>query len=268
MTYPPSNQPTPPSGPPGPWQQPYQPQGYPNPAGGPEQPYGASYGGPQQPQQPYGSPYGAPQQPQQPYGSPYGAPQQPQQPYGSPYGAPQQPYGAPQQPYGYPTPHPPSGGNNKWLLIGGAVLVALILVGGIVIFALSGDSDSTGSRTTAGGSSQSGGSSSSGESDAEKEVRDFLDEVMTSTSDLKDALPYFCQADQDLFEKLGGLDAIDIPHSTDPTGSAEITKITVNGNKAVVDISSSAGPGKLYLRKEGGSWTLCMSDMPGMPSMP
>ncbi|MUL80561.1 MULTISPECIES: hypothetical protein [unclassified Mycolicibacterium] len=267
MTYPPSNPPTPPSGPPGPWQQPYQQQGgaqgYPNTTPNPEQPYGSPYGAPQQPQQPYGSPYGAPQQPQQPYGSPYGAPQQP---YGMPYGA-QQPYGAPQQPYGYPTPNPPSGGNGKWLLIAGAVLAVLVLVGGIAIFAFGGDSDSNGGSNSAGSSHSSGGSSKSGESDAEKEVREFLDQVMTSTSDLKDALPYFCQADQDLFNKIGGLDSIDIPHSTDSSGSAEITKITVTGNKAVVDISSSAGPGKLYLRKESGSWKLCMSDTPGMPSM-
>lgn len=260
MTYPPSNPPTPPSGQPGPWQQPYQPggpQGYPNTTPNPEQPYGAPYGAPQQPQQPYAAPYGAPQQP---YGAPYGAPQQAQQPYGSPYG--QQPYGAPQPPYGYPTPQPPSGGNGKVLLIVGAVLAVLILVGGVAIFALSGDSGSSGGGISA------GSSRSSSESDAEKEVRDFLDEVMTSTSDLKQALPYFCQADQALFDKIGGLDAIDIPKTTNSSGSAEITKITVNGNKAVVDISSSAGPGKLYLRKESGSWKLCMSDMPGMPSLP
>ncbi len=262
MTYPPSNPPTPPSGPPGPWQQqPYQQQGpadgYPSTTPNADHSYGSPYGAPQPP---YTSPYGAPQQPQQPYGSPYGAPQQPQQPYGMPYGV-QQPYGAPQQPYGYPTPNPSGGGNGKWFAIAGAVLLVLVLVGGIAIFASSRDSDSSGGRASA-------GSSQSGVSDAEQEVRDFLDEVMSSTSDLKDALPYFCQADQDLFAKLGGLDAIDIPKTTDSSGSAEITKITVNGNKAVVDISSSAGPGKLYLRKESGSWTLCMSDMPGMPSMP
>lgn len=282
MTYPPSNPPTPPSGSPGPWQQPYQqggPQGYPNtganpayPYGAPqqpEQPYGSPYGAPQQPDQPYGSPYGAPQQPEQPYGSPYGAPQQPQDPYGSPYGAPQQPYGAPygaqpygapQQPYGYPTPKPPGGGNGKMFAIAGVVLAVLVLVGGIAFFAFSGGSDS--------GSRNSAGSSQSGESSAEQEVRDFLDEVMSSSSDLSEALPYFCQADQDLFDKIGGLDAIDIPKTTDSSGTAEITDITVNGNKAVVDISSSAGPGKLYLRKESGSWKICMSDMPGMPSIP
>ncbi|CRZ15146.1 Rv0361 family membrane protein [Mycolicibacterium neworleansense] len=274
MTYPPSNPPTPPSGSPGPWQQPYQqggPQGYPNTSGNPEQPYGSPYGAPQQPQQPqqpygspYGAPYGAPQQPQDPYGTQYGGPQQP---YGAPYGAQgpygaQQPYGAPQQPYGYPTPKPPSGGNGKLFAIIGAVVAVLVLIGGIAFFALSGDSDSNKGRTSA------GSSQSAGESDAEQEVRDFLDEVMASSSDLSEALPYFCQADQDLFEKIGGIDAIDIPKTTDSSGSAEITKITVDGNKAVVDISSSAGPGKLYLRKESGSWTICMSDMPGMPSMP
>ncbi|MCV7067804.1 hypothetical protein H7H51_22755 [Mycolicibacterium farcinogenes] len=267
MTYPPSNPPTPPPGPPGPWQQPYQqggPQGYPDAAGNPEQPYGSPYGAPQPPQQPYGSPYGAPQQPQQPYGSPYGAPEQPygapQQPYGTPYGA-QQPYGAPQQPYGYPTPQPPRGGNGKVALIAVAAVAVLALLGGLIFFVFKGDSDS-------GGRDGAGSSQAAGESDAEKEVREFLDEVMTSTSDLKEALPYFCQADQDLFESVGGLDAIDIPKSADSSGSAEITKITVTGNKAVVDISSSAGPGKLYLRKEGGEWKLCMSDMPGMPSIP
>lgn len=256
MTYPPSNQPTPPSGAPGPWQ-PYQqqggPEGYPNTAGNPEQAYGSPYGAPQQP---YGAPYGAPQQPQSPYGAPYGAPQ--------PYGTPQQ-YGAPyggQPPYGYPAPPPPGGGNRKWWAIGGAMLAVLILVGTVSIFVLKGDSGSSGDRSTA------GSSQSSGAGGAEQEVRDFLDEVMSSSSDLNEALPYFCQADQELFDKIGGLDAIDIPKTTDSSGSAEITKITVNGSKAVVDISSSAGPGKLYLRKESGSWKICMSDMPGMPSMP
>lgn len=274
MTYPPSNPPTPPSGSPGPWQQPYQqggPQGFPNTAGNPEQPYGSPYGAPQQPQQPqqpYGSPYAAPQQPEQPYSASYGAPQQPQQPYGNPYGAPQQPYGAQPYgaqpygaPYGYPTPQPTKGGNGKWLAIGGGVLAVLILLGGVIFFATRGDSDSNPGRNSA-------SSSQSGTSDAEQEVRDFLDEVMASSSDLSEALPYFCQADQDLFDKIGGVDAIDIPKSTGSSGTAEITKITVTGNKAVVDISSSAGPGKLYLRKESGSWTICMSDMPGMPSMP
>ncbi|MBU9764462.1 hypothetical protein FR943_11480 [Mycobacterium sp. TNTM28] len=277
MTYPPSNPPTPPSGPPEPWQQPYQqggPQGYPSGGPTPEQPYGAPSGAPQPGQQPYGQPYGAPyggpQQPQPPYGAPYGVPQPGQPPYGAPYGA-QPPYGAPQQPYGYPAPTPPGGGNGKWLAIGAAVLAVVILIGGIAIFALSGDSDSNSGRNNAGSSQSSGGKSSGGssnESDEQKEVREFLQEVMSSSSDLKDALPYFCQADQDLFEKFGGLDAIDIPHSTDPSGTAEITKITVNGSKAVVDISTSAGPGKFYLRKESGSWKICMSDMPGMPSMP
>ncbi|MDH6197253.1 hypothetical protein M2272_003906 [Mycobacterium frederiksbergense] len=267
MTYPPSNPPTPPSGPTGPWQQPYPqqgaPQGYPqNP--NPEQAYGSGqqpYGAPQQP---YGTPYGAPQQPQQPYGTPYGAPQQPQQPYGTPYGA-QQPYGAPQQPFGYPDPQPAGGGNGKWLLIAGAVLAVLVLVGGVAIFAFTRDSGSTGGRTSAGSSHSS---SNPGESDAEAEVRDFLEEMMANSStDLSGALPYFCQADQDLFESIGGLDAIDIPHSTETDGSTKITKITVTGNKAVVDISNQGGAGKLYLRKESGSWKICMSDMPGMPAM-
>ncbi|MDT0478534.1 hypothetical protein RM863_41165, partial [Streptomyces sp. DSM 41014] len=129
-------------------------------------PYGSPYGAPQQPEQPYGSPYGAPQQPygapqqsQSPYGAPYGAPQQP---YGSPYGA-QPPYGAPQQPYGYPAPQPPKSGNGKWLAIAGAVLAVVILVGGIAIFALSGDSKD--------GRTNAGSSQSSSESAAEQEVR-------------------------------------------------------------------------------------------------
>ncbi|MGV0737596.1 hypothetical protein ABQF35_12450 [Mycobacterium syngnathidarum] len=269
MTYPPSNPPTPPPGSPEPWQQPYQqggPQGYPNTGGNPEQPYGSPYGAPQQPQQPYGSPYGPPQQPQQPYGSPYGAPQQPQQPqnpYGSPYGAPQQPYGtpygaqpygAPQQPYGYPTPQPPKGGNGKWLAIAGAVLAVVVVVGAVLIFGLGGDSKSNG-RISAG--------SSTGESSAEQEVREFLEQVMADKGDFKDALPYFCQADQDLFEKVGGLDAIDIPHdNTGANETAEISKITVTGDKAVVDLSTSRGAAKFYLRKENGSWKICMSDSP------
>jgi hypothetical protein len=112
----------------------------PNGPGQPEQPYG------QQPQQPpYGQqqpPYG--QQPQQPpYGQtpppfgqqpPYG--QQPQQPYGQqtppPFGQP----GYPQA--GYAPQPPKKSGAKRLLIIGGAVVLALIVVGAAV-GALSGD---------------------------------------------------------------------------------------------------------------------------------
>ncbi|STZ55297.1 Lumazine-binding domain [Mycobacterium senegalense] len=135
------------------------------------------------------------------------------------------------------------------------------MVGAVLIFALGGDSKSS-SRTSA-------GSSSSSETSEEQEVREFLETVMADKGDFKDALPYFCQADQDLFEKVGGLDAIDIPHdNTSADETAQIDKITVNGDKATVDLSTSRGAAKFYLRKEDGSWKICMTDSPGMPSMP
>ncbi len=115
---------------------------------------------------------------------------------------------------------------------------------------------------------QQRGLSQSGEGSAEQEVRDFLDEVMSSSSDLNEALPYFARPIRTSSRRSAGWMPSTFRKTTDSSGTAEITKITVNGNKAVVDISSSAGPGKLYLRKESGSWKICMSDMPGMPSMP
>lgn len=220
----------PPPGPDGPWQ-PQQPP--------PPQQYPPQYGAPQQypdPQQPYGAP-------QQPYGQQYGAPQQQ---YG--YGAPQQGY-----PYPYPQPVPPSGGNGKWLWIIGAVVVVLVVVMGVVVFAFSSGSDSA------------AGSSSSSDEDA---IRQLFEEASTNSSaDFSDALPYFCTADRKLLASVGDLGSMDIPMPESDT-STTLGDIDVNGDKATARIDNRAGAGKMYFRKESGEWKFCMSDMPGMPSLP
>ena len=105
-------------------------------------------------QPPYGAPQGQP-----PYGNqgPYGAPQG-RPPYGQP-GYPQQGYGGPQGPGGPGGPGGPwgpgpggpegphgSGGNKRGLLIGGAVLAVLLVIGGIAgAVALTGGDDDSGS---------------------------------------------------------------------------------------------------------------------------
>ncbi|MEU6080815.1 hypothetical protein [Streptomyces sp. NPDC047108] len=111
----------------------------PGPYGG-QPPQQGPYGG-QPPQQP--GPYGQP--PQQPQGQPgYGYPQQggavpPQQGgYGYPQGQPQQPgpYGQqPQGGWGTPPPPPPAGSNKGKILgiVAGAVAVAVIAIGGIML---------------------------------------------------------------------------------------------------------------------------------------
>ncbi|MFD3530005.1 PQQ-binding-like beta-propeller repeat protein [Streptomyces sp. NPDC058664] len=193
---PPPNQPPDPQGgfgaPTPPPQQPGQDQGYGYP---PQQP---GYGYPQQPDQGYGYPqqpdqgYGQPQQPDQGYGYPQQPPAPPQQPYGYPT-APQQPYGGHQQPvpppYGYPTqpqqaydgyqqPAPaPAGGGKKLsaqlqIIIAAAVAVVLIIGGGIW-YANSGDEDPGGEAKGTAGTSQgtdggSGGSNGIGGDGKEK----------------------------------------------------------------------------------------------------
>ncbi|WP_415950345.1 hypothetical protein [Streptomyces sp. KLOTTS4A1] len=138
----------------------------PGPYGGGQPPQGPYGQQPQQPQQP--GPYGQ-QPPQQPgYGYPQTAPGQPQagypqtapgQPaYGQqqPYG--QQPYGQ-QQPYGAPQPPmAPQGGSGKKVvaIIGAAVLVAALGIGGYFVFS-GGDDDEGGTGGGGGGSNVAAG---------------------------------------------------------------------------------------------------------------
>jgi subtilase family serine protease len=123
--------------PPNPYGGPQQPQPQQNPYGGPQQPPRNPYGGPQQPpQQQPPNPYGGPQQPQ-PQQNPYGGPQQP--PFGGPGGPGGLGGGGPFGPSG-PGASGGSGGSNRppkrsrgKMLIGAAVAIAVVAVGGIVI---------------------------------------------------------------------------------------------------------------------------------------
>ncbi|WP_102142931.1 hypothetical protein [Mycobacterium hubeiense] len=170
------------------------------------------------------------------------------------------PPGSPPQPYGYGMPPqgqypPPTPGGNRSLLIFGAVAVVVLLaVAGIV--AVVATSDSSGSPTAAGS-----------ESPDEEAIRALLAAPsLDSSSDISDAMPYFCEADQKLLEKIDdmGLDANEIaPQEPDP--SSTISDIEVNGDKATARVENKAGTSKMYFRKESGEWKICMSDMPGMP---
>lgn len=182
---------------------------------------------------------------------PWPPPQQPpyQQPYQPPYG-----YGMPPQGY-YPPPKP--GGNRPLLIFGAVAVVALLVVVGIVAVVAS--SDGSDSRTA----------SRSATSSDEEAIRALLEAPsLDSDSDISDALPYFCEADQELLRKIDdlGVASKDIV-GQEPDRSTTVGDIEVNGDKATAQIENSAGPGKMYFRKEAGEWKICMSDMPGMPKV-
>ncbi|MEU6321024.1 PQQ-binding-like beta-propeller repeat protein [Streptomyces sp. NPDC047009] len=126
---------------------PAQPPVPPQPGYGPPQQSGPYAQAPQQ-----SGPYAQPPQPG-PYGQPgYGYPQQ-----SGPYARPQPGYGYPQQPHQFPgAPTPPPGGGSKNPFKGrpalavGAAIAVLLVIGGTV-YAVSGDGDG-GKKPTAGGS--------------------------------------------------------------------------------------------------------------------
>ena len=251
-----------PGGQPWPPQQPPPGSGYPQsyPPQGPE--YAPQY--PQYPQ--YQQPTGYPQPG---YGNPQPGYAYPQPGYG--YDAQQPPtYGyPPQQPpnFGYPGPgYPPpkSGGSGKWWLIGGVVAVVAVI--GVVLTVVL----ATGSSSN--GQTASGRSSSAASSD-EEQIRSLMTAPAGDPGELQQR---FCQNDQDVFNKLGGLGALDVPGGADgkPTGEVSITDIKVNGNKATAKISMS-GSGNvglpdstIYFRKESGEWKLCMTDSPALAGLP
>jgi hypothetical protein len=254
MTYLPPD-----SGVPGgqPWPPQQPPPGAGNPQGYP--PQGPGYA-PQYPQYPQQSGYG-----QQGYGYPqqgYGYPQpgygyDPQQPQG---------YGYPGQ--GYPPPPPNSGGSGKWWLIGGVVAV-LAVIGLVLTIVLATSSDSKHQESTASGRSGSATSSD------EEQIRSLLTSPAGGT-DPQQLEKHFCQNDQEVFDKLGGLGALDVPGGAEgkPAPSVSISDIKVNGNKATARLTVT-GTGNtgipnstIYFRKESGDWKFCMTDSPALAGLP
>jgi hypothetical protein len=265
MTYLPPD-----SGVPGgqPWPPQQPPPGLGNPQGYPQEVPGYAPQYPQYPQSPgYGQPsYGYPQpgygyQPQQPPGYGY----QPGQPQG--FGYP--PQGFP--PPGYPPqgfPPPKSGGSGKWWLIGGAAVLAVI--GLVLAIVLGTSSDGKGPNSTA-----SGRPGSSGSSD-EDQIRSLLTSPTGGTDPQQLLEQHFCQNDQEVFKKLGGLGALDVPGGMDgkPTPEVSISDIKVTGSKATADltVTGNQNPGlpssTIYFRKESGEWKFCMTDSPALAGLP
>lgn len=228
---------------------------------------------PQQPPPGAGYPQGYP--PQGPgYAPQYPQPQYPQYPQQSGYG--QQGYGYPQPGYGYNPQQPPgfgypgqgypppkSGGSGKWWLIGGVVAV-IAVIGLVLTIVLATSSDGSGPNSTASGRS--------GSSD-EDQIRSLM---TAPAGDPEELQQRFCQNDQEVFNKLGGLGALDVPGGVDgkPTGDVSITDIKVNGSKATAKVTVS-GTGNIgvpdstiYFRKESGDWKLCMTDSPALAGLP
>jgi hypothetical protein len=238
------------------------PQGYPQGAPG----YAPQY--PQYPQYPQAPGYGPQGSGQQGYGYPdYG--QQGYGPQGYGY-QPQQPgYGyQPQPPQGFGYPPPKSGGSVKWWLIGGAAVLAI--VGLVLTIVLATSSDTKGSNSTASGPRSSAGSSD------EDQIRSLLTSPTGGTDPQQLLEQHFCQNVQEVFKKLGGLGALDVPGGMDgkPAPEVTISDIKVAGSKATADltVTGSQNPGlpssTIYFRKESGEWKFCMTDSPALSGLP
>ncbi|MDT5250843.1 MAG: hypothetical protein QOJ28_3477, partial [Mycobacterium sp.] len=161
---------------------------------------------------------------------------------------------------------PKAGGSGKWGLIGGVAVLAIIGVVLTIVLATSSDSNDS---TTAGRSGSSGSSD-------EDQIRSLLTESPGSTDPQQLLEKHFCQNDQEVFKKLGGLGALDVPGGADgkPAPSVSISDIKVTGSKATADltVTGSQNPGvpnsTIYFRKESGEWKFCMTDSPALAGLP
>lgn len=202
---------------------------------------------PQQPPQPYGGP--------QPGGQyPYGAPQQPYaggQPYGvqQPYGGAPGPYGAP-PPYGYGMTPPPGKSKSPALLIGGIGAVIIVLAGAAVFFM---------------------GGIGPFSSD-QREIEKLFEDMAKTDGSVSAAKKFFCSADQKFMKDIDTsiLDQYDIevPEPSRPTAPSKISDVQVDGDKATAKVTTESKTETVHFRKEGGHWTVCMSDDPKMPTLP
>ncbi|NOQ56551.1 hypothetical protein [Mycolicibacterium fortuitum] len=158
---------------------------------------------------------------------------QPQQ-----FGGPPQYQASPQQ-YGV-TP-PSAGRGNKGVLIGGTIAGVLLMVItiGVAVFALMPSEERT--------------------------IKDLLEKVAATHGVPSRAKQYYCKDDYRIFV---GFDNSGVDDSErrilPPVKLRPDLAIEVTNDRAVV----TGGAKTLYLRKESGSWKICMSDMPGMPSIP
>jgi len=256
MTYPPSGSD------PGaqPWQPPQQPpEGYGQPAY--SQP---TYGQPAYGQPAYGQPaYGQPAYGQPGYGQPaYGQPAYGQPSYGPPPGYPMGP-GFPGQP-GFPPPTPPNN-TRKWALIGAGIFAVVLVIG--VVFAMVMSGSDSNSNSASGG----GGVPIAGPSSDEEKIRDLMTSQIDTFDDFK---AHSCTNDVKLYDKVpsiagkfgkGGSGDDAGPGSTK---RAEITDISVDGDRATVSVNSASGVTSVPLRKEGGEWKFCMTDSPKFKGIP
>lgn len=265
MTYPPSGS--------DPGAQPWQPQqpppeGYGQPAYG-QPAYGQpAYGQPTYGQPAYGQPaYGQPTYGQPEYGQPaYGQPTYGQPAYGQPaYGqAPGYPMGPgfPGQP-GFPPPTPPNN-TRKYALIGAGIFAVVLVIG--VVFAMVTSRSGSGSDSASSG----GGVTIAGPASDEEQIRDLMTAQIETFDDFK---AHSCANDVKLYDKVPSIAGkFGKGSSTDAgpgsTKRAEITDISVNGDRATVSVNSASGVTSVPLRKEGGEWRFCMTDSPKFKGIP
>lgn len=201
------------------------------PAYQPPPPYG-------QPTQPYGQPpaYGQPPG----YGQPYGDPGQPQ--YGQPgYGAPPPGFGpgGPGGPTGPGGPGQPAGGGGRRGLWAGIGLVALLVLGIGAFLLLSG-----------------GDSSSASPKDP---VKTFME--AGKTLDFDKAKSVLCKADLNDPDLVKQEDADRVVSYTIGTVTKKDSDHATVRVSVVTKGESKAQSADLPVKKEGGKWKVCVSDM-------
>jgi hypothetical protein len=215
--------------------------------GQPPPPYGAQPGyGQQQP--PYGGQPGYGQQPP-PYGAQPGYGQQPP-PYGAQPGYGQQPppYGQPGY-GGYPgAPAPPRRGKLGWILGGAALVLVLFVVGIVVVVQFIGGPSSANTPEGA----------------VDRWLAAVKDENMDDVKEnscAKDVQAYNQDPSRtNQFTNSAGnkLDSWDIG-SANITGDSGKVSVTIKGEKA--DGSDASDTGEVPVSKESGDWKVCWSSL-------
>lgn len=193
-----------------------------------------------------------PQYPTQPYGQPpYGAPPpppppgyQPTQPYGPPpgYGPPPPGYGGampPAGPGGPGVPVPPGGGKRRGGLYAGIGLVVAVVLAVLAYFLFTGGS--------------------SGASTPRDVVKKYLE--AGKTLDVAKAKSVMCRADQSL-PQLSNPDQKEkvVSYTIGTTAKKDSSHATVKVSYSTVGNSTPQSV-DLPVKKEGGSWKVCVTDL-------
>ncbi|OBB31894.1 hypothetical protein A5792_14485 [Mycolicibacterium peregrinum] len=99
----------------------------------------------------------------------------------------------------------------------------------------------------------------------ERTIKALLEKVAATNGVPSLAKQYYCSDDYRIFVGFDNSGPDDSERRILPPVKfrADLT-VEISNDHAVV----TGGAEKLYLRKESGEWKICMSDMPGMPSMP